>query len=109
MNNITKETLIEFLVLAGRRALWTFAEVIVAMVPIGLSVGEIEWPHILGVAVASAIVSLCKSILVSMPEFGQDGELMIDSDTCQLNLDIDEQTIKSKKNVVLKVVPDSKK
>lgn len=107
MKYVNKDNLIEFLILALKRSLWTFAEVIVAMVPIGISVGEVDWKNVLGVAVGAFIVSFCKSVVAGMPEFASDGQLMINDSTCQLNLGIDEKTIRSKKQITLKVVPDN--
>lgn len=106
MKHINKDNLIEFLIMALKRSLWTFAEVIVVMVPIGLSVGDVDWGNVLGVAAGAFIVAFCKSIIVSMPEFGSDGELMLTDKTCQVNLGIDEATIKSKGSVRLTVIPD---
>ena len=107
MKNFDKDTLIEFLILAGKRALWTFAEVIVIMVPLGISIGEVDWANVLGVAAGTCVVSFCKSIIAGMPEFSSDGSVMINDTTCQVNLGIDEATIKSKKSIRLKVVPDT--
>lgn len=106
MNHINKDNLIEFLIMALKRSLWTFAEVIVVMVPMGMSVSEVDWKHVLGVAIGAFIVSFCKSVIAGMPEFGSDGELMLTDKTCQVNLGIDEATIKSKGSVRLTVIPD---
>ena len=108
MKNFDKECLIEFLILAGKRALWTFAEVIVIMVPIGMSIGEIDWANVLGVAAGTCVVSFCKSIVAGMPEFSNEGTVMIGDTTCQVNLNIDEEAVKNKKTIRLKVVPDTK-
>lgn len=107
MKNFDKETIIEFLVLAGKRALWTFAEVIVVMVPFGLAMSEIDWRHALEVALASAIVAFCKSIVAGMPEFGTDGELTISDKACNVKLGIDQDKVNSKKSIRLRVVPDT--
>ncbi len=107
MRNFTKEGLIEFLILAGKRALWTFAEVALTMIAIGMPFTQMDWKNVLDVAFGAAIVSILKSIVVSMPEYASDGELMINDTTCRMNLEIDEATVKSRKSVRLKVVPDT--
>lgn len=106
MKNFTKDGLIEFLVLAGRRALWTFAEVALSMIAIGMPFSSIDWKAIIDVALGASIVSLLKSIVVSMPEYSNDGELSIGDTTCRINLGIDEEKVKEKKFIRLKVVPD---
>lgn len=109
MNNFTKDGLVEFLILAGRRALWTFAEVALSMIVIGMPFSSIDWKSIIDVAFGAAIVSLLKSIVVSMPEYANDGEVSIGDTTCRINLGIDEEKVKEKKFIRLKVVPDDTK
>ena len=106
MRNFDKESLIEFLILAGKRALWTFAEVALTMIAIGMPFSEMNWKNIFDVAFGAAIVSVLKSIVVSMPEAQSDGELTITDTTCQMNLEIDEVTAKTRKSVRLRVVPE---
>lgn len=106
MNGIDKDSLIEFIILAGRRALWTFAEVALGMLVIGMPFSAIDWGQIFEVAITASIISVLKSIVVSMPEYSNDGSVMINDTTCQVHLGIDEDTIKSKKTIRLKVVPD---
>ena len=107
MKNFDKDHLIEFLILAGKRALWTFAEVAIAMIGVGLPFSAIDWKGIFDVAISAAILSILKSIVAGMPEFASDGTVMINDTSCQVNLGIDEQTVKSKKAIRLKVVPDT--
>lgn len=107
MKNFDKDNLIEFLILALKRSLWTFAEVIVVMVPIGMSVGDIDWSNVLGVAIAASIVAFCKSIVAGMPEYGTDGTVMMNDTTCEVKFKIGEDVIKDKKSVRLKVVQDT--
>ena len=104
-----KEALIEFLILAGKRALWTFAEVMVIMIGTGMPFSGIDWKNVFDVALGAAILAFLKSIVAGMPEYASDGELMINDKTCRLNLGIDEETVKNKKSVRLKVVPDTTK
>lgn len=108
MKNFTKESAIEFCILAGKRALWTFAEVALFMIGSGLvGFSTIDWRSVIDVALGAAFVSILKSIVFSMPEYESDGNLLITDDTCQLNLRKDEEAIKNKKSVRLKVIPDT--
>jgi hypothetical protein len=107
MKNFDKETIIEFLVLAGKRALWTFSEVALSMIVLGMPFSTIDWKAIFDVALTATVISLLKSIVVSMPEFSSDGSVMINDTSCQVNLGIDEQTVKNRKSIRLKVVPDT--
>lgn len=106
MKNLDRETVIEFAVLALRRSLWTFAEVIVAMVPLGLALSEVDWKNVFEVAIVAAFIAFCKSIVAGMPEFNTDGELTISDTSCNVRLGIDQDKINSKKSIRLKVVPD---
>ena len=107
MKNFDKETIIEFLVLAGKRALWTFSEVALSMIVLGMPFSTIDWKAIFDVALTATVISLLKSIVVSMPEFSSDGSVMINDTSCQVNLGIDEQTVKNRKSIRLKVIPDT--
>ena len=107
MKSFNKDTTIEFLVLALKRALWTFSEVALSMIVLGMPFSAIDWKTIFDVALGASIVSILKSIVAGMPEFSNDGSVMINDTTCQVNLGIDEQTIKNKKTIRLRVVPDT--
>ena len=107
MKSFNKETMIEFAVLALRRSLWTFAEVIIAMVPLGLAMSEVDWKNALEVALVAAIIAFCKSVVAGMPEFGTDGELTISDTACNVRLGIDQNEVNSKKSIRLKVVPEA--
>ena len=58
----------EKLIAAIKRAAWTAAEVALAMIPVGVGVEEVNWLHILSVVAGATIISLLKSVLISMPE-----------------------------------------
>ena len=108
MKYFDKDRLIEFLVLALKRSLWTFAEVVLIMVPMGVAVSAVDWKNIFEIALGTAILSICKSIVAGMPEFASDGELMITDSECNVKLNIDQEAVNSKKSIRLKVVPDTK-
>lgn len=52
---------------AGIRALKTFAQTLLATIPVGISVVEVEWTTCLGIAALAAILSLLTS-LAGLPE-----------------------------------------
>lgn len=107
MKNFNKENLEEFLILAAKRALWTFSEVALSMIVLGMPFTTIDWKGIFDVAATATVISLLKSIVAGMPEFTHDGSVMINDTTCQVNLGIDEQAVKNKKSIRLRVVPDT--
>lgn len=107
MKNFDKDSFIEFLILAGKRALWTFSEVALSMIVLGMPFSTIDWKGIFDVAATATVISLLKSIVAGMPEYTHDGELTITDKACNMHLGIDEQTVKNKKSIRLKVVPDT--
>ena len=108
MKNFDKDSLIEFLILAGKRALWTFAEVALSMITFGMAFSSINWKSVFDVALGAAVYSVLKSIVISMPEFSSDGFVAISDSECNVKLNIDQETVNSKKSIRLKVVPDTK-
>lgn len=71
-NDFMDEFITKFAVSAGKRALWTFAETAVGMITVGQAFTEVNWLHIISVAGVAAIVSLLKSIIISMPEMKEE-------------------------------------
>ena len=71
-NDFMDEFITKFAVSAGKRALWTFAETAVGMITVGQAFTEVNWLHIISVAGVAAIVSLLKSIIISMPEMEKE-------------------------------------
>jgi len=71
-NDFMDEYITQFAVSAGKRALWTFAETAVGMITVGQAFTEVNWLHILSVAGTAAVVSLLKSIIISMPEMKEE-------------------------------------
>jgi len=107
MKNFNKDSLVEFLILALKRALWTFSEVALSMIVLGMPFSTIDWKAIFDVALTATVISFLKSIVAGMPEFSHDGELTITDTSCNMHLGIDEQAIKNRKSIRLKVVPDT--
>lgn len=71
-NDFMDEYITQFAVSAGKRALWTFAETAVGMITVGQAFTEVNWLHIISVAGVAAVVSLLKSIIISMPEMKEE-------------------------------------
>ena len=55
---------------AGIRALKTFAQTCVAMIPVGVTINEVSWLVVLGTGALSAVVSILTSI-AGLPEVEQ--------------------------------------
>lgn len=58
---------------AGIRAIKTFSQTAIALIPIGISVVDVDWKMLLGTALLSAIVSILTS-LGGIPEVKADEE-----------------------------------
>jgi len=71
-NDFMDEFITKFALSAGKRALWTFAETAVGMITVGQAFTEVNWLHIISVAGVASIVSLLKSIIISMPEMKEE-------------------------------------
>lgn len=52
---------------AGIRAIKTFAQAAISVIPVAVSIAEVEWLHVAGVATAAAVLSLLTS-LAGLPE-----------------------------------------
>ena len=74
MRPLTKE----FLIAALNRAVWTFAEVFLGFMTVGMTLSEVEWLKGLSVSAVAFIISFLKSIVVGLPEAQNDGSLLID-------------------------------
>ena len=68
MKRLTKDFMVATLI----RAIWTMAEVALSMITIGAAVTEIDWPHMLSVAVVAGVYSILKSIVTGLPEINPD-------------------------------------
>ena len=76
MTYITKSKIKEFFVAAFFRALWTGAEVALALLPTtSFALGEVNWPIVLSTACGAMVVSMLKSIAIGIPEV-EDGKSM---------------------------------
>lgn len=64
MKNETKT----FLKYAGVRALKTFCQSIVALIPAGVTIDAVDWRVVLGTSALAAILSICTSVVLGLPE-----------------------------------------
>ena len=55
----------------AKRALWTFCESALAMLPVGIGIEEVSWLHVLSVSALAAVISALKSIVAGMPEVNE--------------------------------------
>lgn len=58
---------VEWLKAAGIRALKTFAQALIVLIPAGISITQIDWKLVLGMAAAEAFLSVLTSI-TGIPE-----------------------------------------
>lgn len=64
---------------ALKRAIWTFSEVVLGFLSVGMMLSDVEWKKIFSVAAVAMIISFLKSIVTGLPEAQDDGVLMIDN------------------------------
>lgn len=57
---------------AAVRAVKTFAQSAIATIPVAVSIDEVAWMHVLGVAALAAVLSLLTSI-AGLPEVDTEG------------------------------------
>lgn len=74
MTQITKEKVKDWLAAALVRALKTFAQTAIATIPVGLSITEVGFPHVVGVAALAALLSMLTSI-AGIPEVDNGSSL----------------------------------
>lgn len=53
---------------AAIRAAHTFFQAFVGAIGVGVALEEVNWSRVLSTATVAAIISLCKSIIVGLPE-----------------------------------------
>lgn len=57
---------------AGVRAIKTVAQTAIAMIPVAVSITEVNWPTVLGTAALAGVVSLLTSV-AGLPELEKEG------------------------------------
>jgi len=53
---------------AALRAIWTFAESFLALEGAARIIQDVDWPYTISAALLATFLSLCKSIVVGVPE-----------------------------------------
>lgn len=64
---MNKDRVTEWLAAALVRAVKTFCQTAVALIPVGVSITEVTWPMVLGTAALAAVYSLLTSV-AGIPE-----------------------------------------
>lgn len=104
MNKLTKDYILAALV----RAVRTMAQTALGMITIGAALSDIDWLKVLSVALVSGIYSILTSLATTLPEVGDDGEIVIDDSDPEktnwlLNVKTDPLDIPTMKSIRLKV------
>ena len=58
---------------AGTRAIKTFAQSAIATIPVSVSIEEVAWFHVIGVAALASVLSLLTSV-AGLPEVDMENE-----------------------------------
>ena len=99
----------ELIILSLKRAVWTFLQVVLSMITVGVAIWEIEWVKIASIAATAALYSFIKSIVVGVPEnIKTDGVLIVDDSDEEktkwlFNVETDLDDIYKKKSINLVV------
>ena len=54
------------------RAIRTFAQALVATIPVGIAITQVGWPDALGIAATAAVLSILTSLATKLPEVDGD-------------------------------------
>ena len=102
----------DILIAALKRALWTFLQTAIGMIPVGARIIEVGWLDILSVCTVAAIVSFAKSLVVGMPESDVAGVMHIDTsdpETDKYQIEMYQlEGLSAKKTVQLKIDGNAK-
>lgn len=63
----------DFIKYAGIRALKTFCQCIISLVPMSIMISEVNWIEVLGTAALAAVLSICTSVITGIPEADKKG------------------------------------
>ena len=56
---------------AGIRALRTFAQALIPMIPVDIAITQVDWVTVLEVAASAAVLSIITSLATKLPEVDQ--------------------------------------
>lgn len=62
----------EFWKAAGMRAIKTMAQTAIPLIPVSISITQIDWLTVIGVSAAAGILSILTSIATGLPEVKED-------------------------------------
>ena len=100
------------LVAAVKRALWTALQTMIAMIPVGARIQEVDWLDILSVMAVATILSFAKSIVAGTPESDLAGTIYIDTsdpETDRYQIEMNQlEGLSRKSSVQLKVSTEKK-
>lgn len=74
------------------RALKTFAQTALALIPAGISINEVSWLTVLGTSALAALLSILTSV-AGLPEVDMEEELIERDETEEIQPEIEEQPI----------------
>lgn len=110
MSNFYRENSKYLLILAFKRAVWTAVEVSLAIALVdlfrGLKTGHF---YFLNILIGTFVISFLKSIVIGVPEFKNDGILITGGKTSKVNLSINNEKLKKKAYIRLRVINDRRK
>ena len=72
-NSVFKVNLKKWAIAAGIRAVKTFAQTAVAMIPVAVTISQVDWKVVLGTAALAAVTSILTSV-AGIPEVEVEGE-----------------------------------
>ncbi len=87
MQHFTKDLLVAALI----RAIRTFCQTLAGLITVGAAMDEVNWIHIISVALVATILSFLTSIAAGLPETADDGSIVLDPETQQCKLEITNQ------------------
>ena len=85
--HLTKDLLTAALI----RAIRTFCQTLAGLITVGAAMDEVNWIHIISVALVATILSFLTSIAAGLPETANDGSIVLDPETQQCKLEITNQ------------------
>ena len=53
------------------RAVRTFAQALIAVIPVGIAINQVGWAEALGIAATAAVLSILTSLATKLPEVDQ--------------------------------------
>lgn len=72
-NSVFKVNLKKWAIAAAIRAVKTFAQTAVAMIPVAVTISQVDWKVVLGTAALAAVTSILTSV-AGIPEVEVEGE-----------------------------------